>query len=472
MVSRTLRNCLCWAVLLLISAPPSAPQTSIGNVDLPLQVESGTPLRLYLTKRARYRKGELVPAKFAEPVWAFDRIVVPAGTSVVGQVVELQPVPPMERAMALLRGDFTPLKRAKLSFSTLTLPDGRSLPFMAQPSFGLDSIYVPSQPVKNKKPKKLKHQNPPADPNGKAAQFRSIVKQQAQVQANMRSRGLLDFVRAPNRREWIENFVLGKLPYHPQWYRAGTRVDAVLEKPLDFGNASVPAGGLELATNQPPPDASATLRLLSPLNSGNARVGDPVTGVLSQPVFSSDHQLVFPEGTRFSGKVTLARPARLFHRGGQLRFTFERAEPPSVAAAATPRVEPVQAQLTAAEPVTGSLEVDPEGTAKTTESNTRFLRPLVAGLVAVKSLDNDTGKQNASAGANANYSGRSLGGFSGFGLVGTAAARAARPVGVALGFYGLAWSVYATGVSRGREVVFEKNSALAIRFGPTARNRQ
>jgi hypothetical protein len=73
--------------------------------------------------------------------------------------------------------------------------------------------------------------------------------------------------------------------------------------------------------------------------------------------------------------------------------------------------------------------VDEEGTAKTTESKSRFLRPIIAGLVAAKSLDNDQGK--AQTGANANYSGRALGGFSGFGLFGTFAVFAPKNVGAA-----------------------------------------
>jgi hypothetical protein len=86
-------------------------------------------------------------------------------------------------------------------------------------------------------------------------------------------------------------------------------------------------------------------------------------------------------------------------------------------------------------------------------------------------MDNDTGKQNASGGADANYGGHGLGGFSGFGLFGTMAAMGPPSVGSALGFYGLGWSAYSAVVSRGREVIFDKNSAMAIRFGAPPRNR-
>src|SRR5437588_12939703 len=92
--------------------------------------------------------------------------------------------------------------------------------------------------------------------------------------------------------------------------------------------------------------------------------------------------------------------------------------------ARTARVQPAQAQLTEVEADRGAVKVDREGTAKATESKTRLLRPVIAGLVAAKSLDNDAGKQTASGtvgAAGANPSGRALGGFPGLGLLGFAA---------------------------------------------------
>ncbi len=448
-----------------------AQQRQPDTVPIHLQVNAGTPLRLYITQRAWYRKGEIVHARVAEPVWAFDRIVIPAGAVVEGQVVEIHPVAGMIRAMAIVRGDFTPLKRAQVSFTHLLLPDGRSLQLDTRPSLGLATIFVPPRPAKKKNRKKsgAPHNQPSVEANSKRAQFRAFVKQQAQAQANARSGGFLDFVRGPNKREWVENFLWGKLPYHPQWYRTGTRFDAELNAPLEFGDVMVDSANLQAVGSQPLPDTPVLVRILSTVTSADAHVGDPITGVLSQPLFSADHRLSLPEGTQLTGKITLARSARMFHRGGQLRFAFDSVQRPVFASAAAPP-EAVRADLTAAEEGKGSVKVDQEGTAEATESKTRFLRPLVAGLVAAKSADNDTGKSTASSGPSANYSGRSLGGFSGFGLFGTALSRGPKPIGAAFGYYGLAWSVYSTLVSRGLDVTFEKNSAIAIRFAPPSRH--
>src|SRR6185437_11634593 len=234
------------------------------TVPVHLQVEAGTPLRLYITKRLPYRLGDPVQAKFAEAVWAFDRVVIPAGTIVNGRVSDLEPVSKMTRAMAMIRGDFTPLKTARVSFTTMTLPNGKSVNFDTGPSLGLDSIYDPNQASKsNKKNKSSKN------PNSRSAQLLRFVKQQAQAQANARTRRMIGLVRTPNKREWLENFLWAKLPYHPQSYRAGTRFDAVLEKPIDFGEVSVAAGKLREMGTQPPSDSPALVRFLSTVDSAD-----------------------------------------------------------------------------------------------------------------------------------------------------------------------------------------------------------
>lgn len=439
------------------------------KVPVHLEVPAGTPLRLYLTHKVWYRQGEPVEAKFAEPVWAFDRIVIPAGTVAEGSIVSLNPVSRLVRTRAVVGGDFTPLKQAFASFTSARLPDGRTIALQTQESTGLAAIFVPPRPGK-------KH----AARRGKLHRAEQMLERQGTNQLNARTRGLFDLVRAPNKREWLTDFGISKLPYHPQWYRNGTRFDAVLEKPLDFGTASVDARELQSIGTAPPPDAVAQMRLLTTISSADAHVGDKLAGVLAQPLFTPDHKLILPEGTRIDGKITLARRARMFHRGGKLRFALDSVEVPMIAAAdsrALPvishSVQPAEAQLAAVEANAKAVKVDREGTAKATESKTRFLRPAIAGIVAAKSMDNDMGKQNASGGGsgNPNVSGQTLGGFSGFGLLGMAVSAGPPQLAGAMGFYGLGWSVYSNLVARGGEVTFEKNAALAIRFGASPKSR-
>ncbi len=468
MLRNYLANSLLFATSVLFCTRLSGQeaQPSKQMVNVPLEVPAGTPLRVYLTRRAWYHRGQEVQAKTAEPVWAFDRVVIPAGAVLDGSIVELKPVAKNVRAMSIIRGDFTPLKKAQVAFTSIHLAADNPRPLETVPSLGLASIYVPPRPSKSGKTQPAAKSS-----NGKSSQIRRFLKQQAQAQANSRSRGFLDFVRGPNKREWLENYLWSRLPYHPEWYRSGTRFDAVLANSLNFGQAEIPANTVEDIGSATFPDKPVMVRFLSDVGSMDAKVGDPIQGVLSEPLASADHKLALPEGTRLMGKVTLARPAKMFHRGGQLRFMFNKIELPESVAASVPRVETTQAQVTAAESHMGSVTVDAEGTVKSTESKTRFIRPIIAGLVAAKSMDNDADKQGASGGANANYSGRSLGGFSGFGLLGTATSLGPRSLGSAFGFYGLAWSVYSTVISRGREVTFQKNDAVSIRFAPPTTKR-
>jgi hypothetical protein len=94
-----------------------------------------------------------------EPVFAFDREVIPAGTVALGKVSRTQPVRKWQRFTAILNGDFTPLRRAQVEFTTLRLPDGRELVTHTVESMGLNSIYIEPSP-KKKKDQKAQPQNP------------------------------------------------------------------------------------------------------------------------------------------------------------------------------------------------------------------------------------------------------------------------------------------------------------------------
>ncbi len=97
-----------------------------------------------------------------------------------------------------------------------------------------------------------------------------------------------------------------------------------------------------------------------------------VDTVVTEPVLSADHQLVFPEGTRLIGEVTVAHRARWFRRNGELRFLFERVQMPLrertlLASLHSLEVSPDQ-----------SMAVDEEGGTRATDSKTHFIAPAVA----------------------------------------------------------------------------------------------
>jgi hypothetical protein len=50
-------------------------------------------------------------------------------------------------------------------------------------------------------------------------------------------------------------------------------------------------------------------------------------------------------------------------------------------------------------------------------------------------------------------------------MLGAAVSQSSRWVGMAFGYYGLAWSVYSSVIARGGEVQFDKNAMMDIKFG-------
>lgn len=342
------------------------------------------------------------------------------------------------------------------------MPDGGKLALRTREATGLNSIYWP--PPARKKKARSKGDSAPAN-GGVLGIGKQTIRDQINGQINARSRGIADIVRPPNKKEKLIDFGMSKLPYHPQWVRRGTRFDAELGDPLRFGSAPVAKDAFALIGSQPAADSVVYARLLTAMDSASAKKGDAVEARITQPLFSPGRKLILPEGTRLAGVVVAARRARWFHRGGQLRFTFQRIDLPAQAARPPAPVR-TEATLEAAE--SGGkvpVKVDSEGGVKAAESKTRFIAPLISWMIANRGADNDAGRHAVTGGADANVGGRTLGGGSGFGLLGAAAAQSSRYVGTAFGFYGLAWSVYTNVIARGGEVQFAKNAVIEIKFG-------
>ena len=181
---------------------PTAPPVAI---QVPLVVNPDVPLRVYITQRLSMRVDEPVRAKLIEPVYAFDRIIIPSGVELAGQVSSLKPVSKMARFQAILQGDFTPLHWARVEFSSIVMPDGRVIPIKTSASTSLGTIYDPPRPPKKQKANQ-KPQNPQNN-TGVLGIAKQQAKQQVQQQISSRSRGVVDLVRSPNKKEWLEDFL-------------------------------------------------------------------------------------------------------------------------------------------------------------------------------------------------------------------------------------------------------------------------
>ena len=134
-------------------------------------------------------------------------------------------------------------------------------------------------------------------------------------------------IKQPGQMSRLKDAAVQQLPYHPQYLAKGTVYDAELSSPISFGRV-VPAVAAPAGT-APAPDSILIARLATTLDSSKTPRGTPFEAVLTQTVFSADHQVILPEGTTLTGEVTFAKPAQRFHRNGQLRFLFERVQVPN-----------------------------------------------------------------------------------------------------------------------------------------------
>ncbi|HEX5431154.1 MAG TPA: hypothetical protein VFW83_04260, partial [Bryobacteraceae bacterium] len=255
-----------------------------------MTVQAGVPLRLYLTERLPMSVGDTAVAKLIEPIYSFDRVVIPAGAEVLGRVTQLDPAPKLVRIQSILNGDFTPLHRARVEFTTILLPNGRSILIHTISSEGLPTLYSPPKPDTKKKTAKPDPAPQPADDSHAADAHQdpihgllNLARQQGkqQIKAEIKSQidshtyGLGSVVRGPNKKERLEDLLISRLPYHPQWYRKSTRFDAVLSQPISFGTVALPAASLQQIGSRAELDRAVEVRFLSTISSGTARRGDP-----------------------------------------------------------------------------------------------------------------------------------------------------------------------------------------------------
>jgi len=102
----------------------ASPQTASPQV-IPLTVPTKTSLQVALEKEVRVRKvGQSVSARLVDPVYAFDQLVVPAGSEIRGEVTKIDPISGGRRTLAGLDADFTPAHKVEVTFTDPALPDG------------------------------------------------------------------------------------------------------------------------------------------------------------------------------------------------------------------------------------------------------------------------------------------------------------------------------------------------------------
>ncbi|HVA01697.1 MAG TPA: hypothetical protein VMV34_08590 [Terriglobia bacterium] len=446
----------CLGIILLIAslgAAQSPPQQPLKQDRvIPLTIQKGVPIRVALVKSVRVKHaGAPVEGRVLDPVYVFDREVIPSGSKIQGRVTKIDPISKGRRIGALANGNFTPFHTVHLEFTSLTLKNGKRLPIETVVSQGEGNVVRLEAGGAAKKKPGLVH--------GKVAEARQQIQQQ--------KKAAIQAIEAPGKFKRLEGMLSAQLsaelPYHRQSIKAGTQFFAQLKTPLELGTEDCSEKELEKVGSEIPPGSIVHVWLATPLSSATDHKGSAVEAVVSQPVFSSQQQLILPQGARLEGFVTEAVPARHLNRNGRLRFTFRRVQLPQGV------TRQVEAGLHAANvPKADHLKIDSEGGAHATTSKTKFVMPAIDVLLASSSIDGDSGQRAIQEGSGgSDVAGGAVRGGVGLGLVGSVVAMAARSQALTAGFafYGAAWSVYSHLMARGSDVVFPRDTAMEIRFG-------
>ncbi len=436
-----------------LATPDAASATAPASVAAPAQtialtVPKGTPLQIAVDTEVRVQKvGQPIHGRVVQPVYAFDRLVVPTGAEVSGQITQIERIPGKQRTLSILNAKFTPAHRIEVEFNDLVLADGKHIALHTAVTPGSGQVMQLVSAGEDEKKK-----------SAKEAVSEKI--KQAREEAKREWDNALKQVKAPGKMHRLGRYGVAQLPVHPQYIDAGTLYFAELQEPLDFGTEPLtPKTAASIGT--PPPAGSLVHAVLvTPLNSATTQKGEAVEAVLSQPLFDGD-RLLLPQGSRLKGSVLQVQPARRLARNGELRIVFHELVPPDGIA------QKVDASLEGLEAGQADhVQLDSEGGAKATASKSRYLSMALSLSLTAASVggDNDARAGHDVAG---NTSNRAAGGATGFKLIGivVGAAVHSQPLGMAMGAYGASQTFYTHFFARGRDVIFPKNTIMEIGFG-------
>ena len=416
-----------------------------------MNVPAGTPIKVALDAEVRVRQvGQPIHGRTTEPVYAFDKLLIPVGTGVRGKVSAIDGLPKKKRTLDAMDGNFSPARAVHVQFDELEMADGRKLAIQTVASPAPDGVlkFVSANAKADKKKNKVEDA---------ASQKVSETRQRIQQQWS----DLQKQIHEPGKMHKLKRLAIAQLPVHPQYIDVGTSFNADLLQPLDFGRELVQVENLaEIGT--PPPSGSAVhARLLTALNSATSKKGDRVEAVITEPLVASDH-LILPEGSVIRGSVTEAQPARHWARNGQLRILFHEVAPPH-------GIE--QKVVTSLEGVAVDkgehLKLDSEGGAQVTTPRTRYLTTGIQIMLAARAAAPDQDHDLRGSDGGGNSASGAVTGASGFRFVGMAVGMLARSRVVSAGFgaYGAANGIYYRFLARGREVVYPKDMAMVIGLG-------
>ncbi|HZT75284.1 MAG TPA: hypothetical protein VFA27_01405 [Vicinamibacterales bacterium] len=374
-----------------------------ASATAPVVIDAGRPVRVRIVARVPIADDQRIEAAIVDPIYVGNRVVVAAGSTVTGRIETWRGTSTRDTVAAMAGGDLTPPVGARVRFDTLAPVGDAPLRIAAVGAIDVDEP-------------------------------------------------------APRTGEWIKDYLLGQLPYHRRYVHADAMVTMTLIEPvLVLRQAQDERNGTSLVVRQAQDERNGTslvlrqaqdernntatarrsdtplalslskgeppipARLLTPLDSATAVVGDRVDLQLLAPARGADGRVTAPEGARVTGHVAAVSRARAFARGGRV----------------TVRLDALQTSLTKRE-----LPI-------------RFIWPPLAALALV------SGRDPAAPDAST-FFGRAGAGWSGFLVIGAAVAPFAEPVALGLGAWGLVHSTWVNVLRRGRDVTLPAGSVVLL----------
>jgi hypothetical protein len=441
----------CWACILIAQDSPPPPETDANPVlkhrpaevpettkpiipqDVELTVPTGTALQVVLDRELRIQGvGQPIHGHLIEPVYAFDKLVIPVGTEVNGKISRIEAVSVAARTFAALDANLTPPRKIRIEFTELLLAEGKHIPIQTSVVPGSGQVLQFVSAAESKQKKGVKD---------------AVTQKEREAKAEARRQfdAALQQVKEPGKLHRVGRIALEQFPVHPQYLDAGTVYFAELKKPLDFGTEPLTPEMVASMNADIPPGSMVYARLMTSLDSATTQKGEEVTAMLSQP-FSVDGKLVLPQGTLLKGTVVQVQPARHWKHNGQLRFVFRDLVLPNGFQSK------VEAMLQGVQSSTADkLDLDSEGGAATQTPKTRFLSTGIAVALAAATHEDDL--LNRAAGG--------AGGFKVVGIVIGATVKS-QQLAIAMGAFGACRSIYENFIARGRDVVFQKHTSMQI----------
>src|SRR5581483_1968871 len=188
--------------------PTSAPAAQPAPILIPLTVPMGTPLKVALDHEIRIRQiGQVVHGRIVDPVYAFDKLVIPSGADVIGKISAIDQISKRTRSLAAMNGDLSPTRRVHLEFSEVVLANGQHVPLHTNVNQSISGVlqFVPAAA--------------PAREGKKEEARNAVSRRISEAKQEMRR----DWIAARNqlhesgKMHRVERLAVAQLPYHAQY---------------------------------------------------------------------------------------------------------------------------------------------------------------------------------------------------------------------------------------------------------------